>query len=146
MQIGRFRIERILGKSGFGIMYLCHDEQLQRKVAIKVPKPQFVQAHLCPPSFESCERLRNTMLENFTDVENRTLTPFSVNTMQFFGVSSVKVRSITKQGSSQPPVGLTWNQLFARVDGHESINQPTMTPDTFSMTHLFNDRIHRYRA
>ena len=42
-QIGRFRIERILGKGGFGIVYLGHDEQLQRKVAIKVPRPQFVQ-------------------------------------------------------------------------------------------------------
>ncbi len=41
--IGRFRIEAILGKGGFGVVYLGHDEQLQRKVAIKVPKPQFVQ-------------------------------------------------------------------------------------------------------
>ena len=42
-QIGRFRIERILGQGGFGVVYLGHDEQLQRKVAIKVPKPQFVE-------------------------------------------------------------------------------------------------------
>ena len=42
-QIGRFRIERILGQGGFGVVYLGHDEQLQRKVAIKDPKPQFVQ-------------------------------------------------------------------------------------------------------
>ena len=42
-QIGRFRIERILGQGGFGVVYLGFDDQLQRKVAIKVPKPQFVQ-------------------------------------------------------------------------------------------------------
>ena len=42
-QIGRFRIEAILGKGGFGVVYLGLDKQLQRKVAIKVPKPQFVQ-------------------------------------------------------------------------------------------------------
>ena len=42
-QIGRFRIERILGQGGFGVVYLGYDEHLQRKVAIKVPKPQFVQ-------------------------------------------------------------------------------------------------------
>ncbi len=41
--IGRFRIERILGQGGFGVVYLGHDEQLQRRVAIKIPKPQFVQ-------------------------------------------------------------------------------------------------------
>ena len=41
--IGRFRIEKILGQGGFGVVYLGRDVQLQRKVAIKVPKPQFVQ-------------------------------------------------------------------------------------------------------
>ena len=41
--IGRFRIEQILGQGGFGVVYLGLDEQLQRKVAIKVPKAQFVQ-------------------------------------------------------------------------------------------------------
>jgi hypothetical protein len=41
--VGRFRIERILGQGGFGVVYLGHDEKLQRRVAIRVPKPQFVE-------------------------------------------------------------------------------------------------------
>jgi serine/threonine protein kinase/formylglycine-generating enzyme required for sulfatase activity len=50
--IARYQVERVLGRGAFGIVYLAHDDQLQRLVAIKVPYARLVarttdaQAHL----------------------------------------------------------------------------------------------------
>jgi eukaryotic-like serine/threonine-protein kinase len=39
-KIGRYRINRRLGQGAFGRVYLAHDDDLDRPVAIKVPSPE----------------------------------------------------------------------------------------------------------
>ncbi len=39
-QLGRFRVLRMLGAGGFGVVYLAEDPRLGRRVAVKVPRPE----------------------------------------------------------------------------------------------------------
>jgi serine/threonine protein kinase len=41
-RIGRYRIIRQLGRGAFGQVYLAHDDELERPVAIKVPNPELI--------------------------------------------------------------------------------------------------------
>src|SRR6516162_5775237 len=41
-RIGRYRVERLLGEGTFGRVYLSHDDQLDRPVAVKVPHRRLV--------------------------------------------------------------------------------------------------------
>jgi len=45
-QVGRYTLNELLGKGGFGSVFLGHDPQLNRRVAIKVPHLHMVASHV----------------------------------------------------------------------------------------------------
>lgn len=42
-QIGRYSVDSVLGRGGFGSVYLAHDAELERNVTIKVPHRQHIR-------------------------------------------------------------------------------------------------------
>jgi len=51
-QLGRFEIERELGRGGLGVVFLAHDPVLRRQVALKVPRPEVLLSREASARFD----------------------------------------------------------------------------------------------
>ena len=71
-RIGRYLVRGLLGKGGFGTVYLAYDEDLERQIAIKVPRPDRFRNKLDVQAFfreaRLAAQLRHQGLVNVYDV------------------------------------------------------------------------------
>jgi eukaryotic-like serine/threonine-protein kinase len=82
-QIGRYLVERILGKGGFGIVYKAWDPELERWVAIKIPRADTGRHPSALARFEregrSAAQLRHPGIASVYTVEHEGGIPFIVS-------------------------------------------------------------------
>ncbi len=80
--IGRFQVQRILGMGGFGVVYLAHDPQLDRSVALKVPRRERFKTAEQVANFiqeaRTAAKLKHNLLVTVHDVQEIEGLPFIV--------------------------------------------------------------------
>jgi formylglycine-generating enzyme required for sulfatase activity/serine/threonine protein kinase len=81
-KLGRYEIRRVLGRGGFGIVYLAHDPQLDRPVAVKLPRrKRFRTAEHVASFVEEARRaanLKHPLLVAVHDVQQQDGLPYIV--------------------------------------------------------------------
>jgi serine/threonine-protein kinase len=74
--LGRYRIVEKIGQGGMGIVYLAHDERLDRKVAIKVLPPGLLSQEAARNRFRkealSLAKLNHPNIATIHDFDSRS--------------------------------------------------------------------------
>ncbi len=112
-QIGRFRIDRVLGSGGFGNVYLAHDEELHRSVAVKIPHRRLVStrpdAAMYVAEARALARLDHPHIVAVHDVGSTDQYPF------FMVSQYIEGASLTQYANDQHPSCFEAARLIARV-------------------------------
>lgn len=81
-QLDRYEIRRVLGRGGFGVVYLAHDPKLNRPVALKIPHRARFQTPEQVASFvaeaRTAANLKHPLLVTVYDVQEHEGLPFIV--------------------------------------------------------------------
>ncbi len=81
-RLGRYVIKRQLGKGGFGVVYLAHDPQLDRSVALKVPRRERFKTPEQVAEFiqeaRTTAKLKHPLLVTIYDVQEEDGLPYIV--------------------------------------------------------------------
>ena len=81
--IDRFEIMRLLGSGSFGVVYLAHDAELRRDVALKVPRPEVIVDEEKRKRFEqeamTASQLDHPGIVPILEAQLRSPTPFLVS-------------------------------------------------------------------
>jgi len=97
----RFRIMRFVASGGMGVVYEAFDEKLQKRMAIKCPRPGF--APLLSPELEAALKVRhpNICLVNDTHTANTDSGEVDFLTMEFIDGESIAER-LHRHGKLKP--------------------------------------------
>ncbi len=76
-QIGRFQVGRVLGSGSQGKVYLCHDTQLERRVAIKLLN-QSLSGHAFRDEARTMSRLQHPNIVSIYEMGQHRETPYLV--------------------------------------------------------------------
>ena len=111
--VGRYRIQSVLGEGGFGRVYLAFDEQLERRVAVKVPHrklvpgPEAAEAYLAEA--RAAAQLDHPNIVPVYDVGSSTDCPC------FIVAKFIEGRTLRR--TAQAAVALLCRGAKARCDG-----------------------------
>ena len=84
-KIGKYRILKLLGEGGFGAVYLCHDDDMERDVAIKVfrPRDEDLEAFATFPSEDGLQVLQERCKWEAQILARLHDNPYIVSALEF---------------------------------------------------------------
>lgn len=112
-KLGHFRIVRVLGEGGFGIVYLAEDENLaNRQVAIKIPRHGFFATVDEEQRFfreaRNVARLKHANIAQVHEISEDRNTPFIVSEF----IDGLTLRDVIRNGNPQRQ---DWVKLLIQV-------------------------------